>query len=128
MITNTEITAQYWAFTSFVIIAFCFCFFMLFGGWFLGGKSHGRYKNIPFESGIKSVGNARIRLSIKFYLIAMLFVIFDVEALFLYIWAVSVRENGWIGFTEATFFIITILLSLIYLIRLGVFNWNPKYH
>ncbi len=53
---------------------------MLVGGWFLGGRARARSKNVPFESGIDSVGSARLRLSAKFYLVAM-FVIFDVEAL-----------------------------------------------
>ncbi|MXP50873.1 NADH-quinone oxidoreductase subunit A [Pantoea sp. SoEX] len=127
MSTNTEIIAQYWAFASFVTTAFIFCFLILFISWFLGGRSSGRCKNIPFESGINSVGNTHIKLSINFYLIAMLFVIFDVEALFLYAWAVSVRENGWIGFIEATIFIVTILLSLIYIIKFGVLNLVKKY-
>ncbi|MBK4775477.1 NADH-quinone oxidoreductase subunit A [Candidatus Pantoea edessiphila] len=127
MSTNNAMMGQIWAFASFIITTFCFCILMLFGGWFLGGRSHGRYKNIPFESGIKSVGDTHIKLSIKFYLVAMLFVIFDVEALFLYVWAVSVRENSWFGFTEAAIFITTILLSLIYIVRFGVLNIVPKH-
>ncbi|CAM5240831.1 NADH-quinone oxidoreductase subunit C/D [Stutzerimonas stutzeri] len=58
-------------------------------------KAWGRAKNEPFESGIVPTGSARLRLSAKFYLVAMLFVIFDVEALYLFAWAVSVRESGW---------------------------------
>ncbi|PPI88226.1 NADH-quinone oxidoreductase subunit A [Candidatus Pantoea edessiphila] len=127
MSTNSEIVAQEWAFMIFIFIIFSLCIFMIFGGWFLGGKSIGRYKNTQFESGIKSVGNTNICLSIQFYLVAMLFVIFDVEALFLYAWAISVRENGWIGFVEASVFIISILLCLIYLVKFGIFNRTPKY-
>lgn len=73
---------------------------------FLGGRAQGRSKNKPFESGVDSVGTARLRFSAKFYLIAMFFVIFDVEALFLFAWSVSVRESGWIGFIEAATFIV----------------------
>lgn len=58
-------------------------------------------KNVPFESGIDSVGSARLRLSAKFYLVAMFFVIFDVEALYLFAWSTSIRESGWVGFVEA---------------------------
>src|SRR3546814_10066350 len=61
----------------------------------LGGRDWGRAKNDPFESGVVGEGGARLRFSAKFYLVAMFFVIFDVEALFLYAWAVSVREAGW---------------------------------
>lgn len=67
---------------------------MLVGGWYLGGRARARSKNTPFESGIDSVGSARLRLSAKFYLVAMFFVIFDVEALYLYAWSTSIRESG----------------------------------
>ncbi len=60
---------------------------------------------MPFESGIDSVGSARLRLSAKFYLVAMFFVIFDVEALYLFAWSTSIRESGWVGFVEAAIFI-----------------------
>lgn len=96
---------------------------MLSCGYFLGGRSSSRSKNVPFESGIKSIGNARIQFSIKFYLIAMFFVIFDVEGIYVYAWAVSVRDVGWIGFSEIFIFIFILLVSLVYLIRIGMFDW-----
>jgi NADH-quinone oxidoreductase subunit A len=99
---------------------------MLIGGRFLGGRSHARYKNTPFESGIQAVGNTYIRLSAKFYLIAMFFVIFDVESLFLYAWSVSVRETGWAGLLEATSFILVLLVGLLYLIRIRALEWTPS--
>ncbi len=67
----------------------------------MGGRARARHKNVPFESGIDSVGTARLRLSAKFYLVAMFFVIFDVEALYLFAWSTSIRESGWVGFVEA---------------------------
>lgn len=92
----------------------------------LGGRDWGRAKNEPFESGIVSVGSARLRISAKFYLVAMFFVIFDVEALFLFAWAVSVRETGWAGFIEASIFIGILLIGLVYLWRLGALDWAPE--
>ena len=92
----------------------------------LGGRDWGRAKNEPFESGVVSVGSARLRLSAKFYLVAMFFVIFDVEALFLYAWAVSVRESGWAGLIEVTIFIAVLLVGLVYLWRLGALDWAPE--
>lgn len=92
----------------------------------LGGRAYGRAKNKPFESGVDSVGNARLRFSAKFYLVAMFFVIFDVEALYLFAWSVSVRESGWVGFIEATIFISLLLVGLIYLWRIGALDWAPK--
>lgn len=99
---------------------------MLLCGHFLGGRSYSRFKNIPFESGIVSIGNARMRFSVKFYLIAMIFVIFDVEGIYLYIWSISIRESGWLGFSEIFIFIFVLLTSLIYLIRTKSFDWNHK--
>ena len=82
MSTSTEVIAHHWAFAIFLIVAIGLCCLMLVGGWFLGGRARARSKNVPFESGIDSVGSARLRLSAKFYLVAMFFVIFDVEALY----------------------------------------------
>ncbi len=99
---------------------------MLVGAWFLGGRARARYKNTPFESGIDSVGTARLRLSAKFYLVAMFFVIFDVEALYLFAWSTSVREVGWLGFIEAAIFILVLLAGLVYLVRIGALEWTPS--
>ena len=101
------------------------CCLMLVGGWYLGGRARARSKNTPFESGIDSVGSARLRLSAKFYLVAMFFVIFDVEALYLYAWSTSIRESGWVGFVEAAIFILVLLAGLVYLVRIGALDWTP---
>lgn len=125
MSTTTEILAHHWAFALFVIIAVGLCGFMLLGGFLLGGRAKARAKNVPYESGIDSVGSARLRLSAKFYLVAMFFVIFDVEALYLYAWSVSIRESGWLGFIEAAIFILVLLAGLVYLVRIGALDWTP---
>ncbi len=80
----------------------------------------------PFESGIVTVGLARLRLSAKFYLIAMFFVIFDVEALFLFAWAVAFREAGWSGYIEAVVFVAILIAALVYLWRLGALEWGDQ--
>ena len=92
----------------------------------LGGRSKGRSKTLPFESGILGAGSARQRFSIKFYLVAMLFVIFDIEAVFLFAWAISVREVGWAGFWGAAVFIFILLAGLIYDSRAGALSWAPE--
>jgi len=99
---------------------------MLFASSFLGGKSTSRYKHTPFESGISPVGDTCLHFSVKFYLVAMFFVIFDVEALYLYVWSVSITETGWVGFFESFIFILFLLLSLFYLIRIKALNWAYK--
>jgi NADH-quinone oxidoreductase subunit A len=93
--------------------------------WLLGGRAKGRAKMEPFESGVVGVGSARMRMSAKFYLVAMFFVIFDAEALFLYAWAVSVKEAGWAGFVEAVIFITMLIAGLVYLWRIGALEWAP---
>lgn len=125
MSTTTEVVAHHWAFAVFLVVAIGLCCLMLAGAWFLGGRAKARHKNTPFESGIDSVGSARLRLSAKFYLVAMFFVIFDVEALFLYAWATSIRESGWVGFAEAAIFIFVLLAGLVYLVRIGALDWTP---
>ncbi|WP_324039109.1 NADH-quinone oxidoreductase subunit A [Aeromonas dhakensis] len=121
-----DIAVQHWAFAVYVVGAICICLIMIGLAALLGGRAYGRAKNKPFESGVDSVGNARLRFSAKFYLVAMFFVIFDVEALYLFAWSVSVRESGWVGFIEAAIFISLLLVGLIYLWRIGALDWTPK--
>lgn len=121
-----DISAQHWPFAIYVIGAITICLVMIGLAALLGGRAYGRTKNKPFESGVDSVGSARLRFSAKFYLVAMFFVIFDVEALYLFAWSVSVRESGWVGFIEATIFIGLLLIGLIYLWRIGALDWSPR--
>lgn len=120
------IISQHWSFAAYVLGVLFICAFMLAIPVWLGGRARGRAKNEPFESGVVSAGGARMRFSAKFYLTAMFFVIFDVEALFLYAWSVSVRENGWIGFIEASVFIVVLLIGLLYIWRAGALDWAPQ--
>jgi NADH-quinone oxidoreductase subunit A len=78
----------------------------------------------PYESGIVSTGSARLRLSADFYLVAMFFVIFDLEAVFLFAWAIAFRELGWGGFIEALVFVGILVAALGYLWRLGALDWG----
>ena len=121
-----DIAVQHWAFAIYVVAAICLCLIMIGLAALLGGRAYGRAKNKPFESGIDSVGNARLRFSAKFYLVAMLFVIFDIEALFLFAWAIAVRESGWAGLIEAAVFILILLAGLVYLWRVGALDWAPE--
>ena len=81
----------------------------------------------PYESGIIPTGTARLRLPIQYYLAAMFFVIFDLEAVFIYAWAIAVPETGWWGFGEITVFIAILLVALAYLWRVGALNWGAHY-
>jgi len=82
---------------------------------------------VPYESGIRPTGSAQIRLPIQYYLVAMFFVIFDLEAVFLYAWAIAVPETGWFGFTEAAVFAGILLAALAYLWRIGALDWSAQY-
>lgn len=97
---------------------------MLGLSYFLGQGVAARHKNLPFESGIVSVGSAHFRISIHFYLPAILFIIFDLEVVFLFAWAVAVREAGWPGFIEISVFIGILLAALFYLWRIGALDWR----
>ncbi|MBL8074147.1 MAG: NADH-quinone oxidoreductase subunit A [Nitrospira sp.] len=79
---------------------------------------------IPYECGIRPTGSAQVRPPVQYYLIAMFFVIFDVEAAYLYAWAVAVPETGWLGFIEVTIFVSILLASLAYLWLTGALDWH----
>ncbi len=114
-----------WSAVAFILAAIGLVIFMLVVPRLLGGRSHGMQKEQVFEAGVVGSGNARIRLSAKFYLVAIFFVIFDLEALYLFAYSVSIRETGWVGFIAATTFIVELLIGLIYAISLGALNWSP---
>ncbi len=121
-----DVIARYWATGFFVLAVTGLCIFMVGASSLLGGRSRGISKNIPFESGILGTGDARQRFSVKFYLVAMLFVIFDIEAVFLFAWAIVIREVGWAGFWGAAVFIFILLAGLLYDSRTGALDWAPE--
>jgi NADH-quinone oxidoreductase subunit A len=90
----------------------------------LGERHKERATGEPYESGILATGSARIRLSAKFYMVAMFFVIFDLEAVFIFSWAIAWRELGWVGYAEVVVFIVILLAALVYLWRLGALDWG----
>jgi len=100
----------------------------LVAAWFIGAKArHGGARILPFESGIVPVGEAgEMRLSIEFYLIAVFFVIFDLETIFIIAWAVAFYDVGWRGYAGAGFFIAILLAALFYEWRSGALDWGLK--
>ncbi|MCE2564561.1 NADH-quinone oxidoreductase subunit A [Komagataeibacter sp. FNDCF1] len=90
------------------------------------GRIMGRSMSQPFESGIVPTGSAHLRLPVQYYLVAMFFVIFDVETAILLTWATVVTETGWIGYAAAVIFTVFLLISLIYLWRAGALDWGPR--
>jgi NADH-quinone oxidoreductase subunit A len=94
--------------------------------YFLGERHQERATGQPYESGIATTGSARLRLSAKFYLIAMFFVIFDLEAAFIFAWAIAFRQLGWLGYAEIVLFITILLAALVYLWREGALDWGTN--
>jgi NADH-quinone oxidoreductase subunit A len=89
----------------------------------LGERHKERVTNEPYESGIVGTETARLRFSVKFYLIAMFFVIFDVESIFIFAWAIAFREVGWAGYISVLVFIMVLIAALVYLWRVGALDW-----
>jgi NADH-quinone oxidoreductase subunit A len=90
----------------------------------VGQKRPNPIKLTPYECGMPPVGSARERLSVKFYIIAMLFILFDIEAVFLYPWAVIFKKLGWFGFIEMGVFIAILLVGYIYVWKKGALEWE----
>ena len=99
---------------------------MLGGSYLLGQRHHAKAADEPFESGIVPTGDVHIRFSVHFYLLAIFFVIFDMESVFLFAWSVALKESGWSGFIEALIFISVLLATLIYLWALGALDWRTR--
>jgi NADH-quinone oxidoreductase subunit A len=85
----------------------------------LGPRRPSKVKAAPFECGSDPIGSARERFGVKFYLIALLFIVFDIEAVFVYPWAVQLRELGWPGFAAMAFFAFTLVVGLAYVWKKG---------
>ncbi|TFH85312.1 NADH-quinone oxidoreductase subunit A [Billgrantia azerbaijanica] len=124
--TTSALLAEHGAAGLFVLAVLTLCAFTAGVASLLGGRSWGRAKSLPFESGVVGAGSARQRFSVKFYLVAMLFVIFDIEAVYLFGWAAAVREVGWPGLWGAALFIFILLAGLIYDSRVGALDWAPR--
>jgi NADH-quinone oxidoreductase subunit A len=95
---------------------------------FLGERHSERTTGEPYESGVAPTGSARIRFDIKFYLSAMFFVLFDLEAVFLFAWAGAARDLGWYGYVEVFIFIAVLMIGLFYLWRVGALDWRTAGH
>ncbi len=90
----------------------------------LGRRVKDPIKSSPYESGMKPVGNARERFTVKFYLVGMVFILFDIEAVFLYPWAVVYRQLKFFAFVEMFLFIVLVLCGFYYIWKKGVLNWS----
>ncbi len=90
----------------------------------LGPRKPTPEKEAPYECGMPPVGDARERQSVKFYLVAMIFLLFDIEVAFLYPWAMALRQLGWNGFVELLLFMALLVTGYIYVWRKGALDWG----
>jgi NADH-quinone oxidoreductase subunit A len=92
----------------------------------LGKRARSPLKDTPYESGMAPVGSARERFSVKFYLVGMIFILFDIEAVFLYPWAVVYRQLKLFGFFEMAIFIALVMAGFFYVWRKGALDWSIR--
>jgi NADH-quinone oxidoreductase subunit A len=90
----------------------------------LGPRKPTPEKAAPYECGMPAVGDARERQSVKFYLVAMIFLLFDIEVAFLYPWAMALRDLGWNGFVQVVLFMLLLAAGYVYIWRKGVLEWG----
>ena len=114
-----------WPLCLYFIVALVVAGSMVGLSFVLGERHSDRATGQPYESGIVSTGSARGRLSVKFYIVAMLFVIFDLEAVFIFAYAVAYEEVGWPGYAGLVVFVGVLVIALIYEYRMGALDWEP---
>jgi len=124
MDTSVYVTGL-WPMAVYFVLTILIVTAMIAVSYVLGQRHKERATGEPYESGIAETGSAQVRFDVRFYLVAMFFVIFDIEAVFIFAWAVAVRELGWFGYFEVLIFIGILTIALIYLWRLGALDWAP---
>ncbi len=120
------ISIQAWSMAIYFVAVLFLVFLMIGLSHILGQRHRERSTGEPYESGMVATGSARLRFDAKFYLVAMVFVIFDLEAALIYAWSIVVREAGWQGYVEILIFIAILLATLFYLWRQRVFDWGTS--
>ena len=120
----TSLTETYFPVLLQALVAMLLAAGLITVSYLLGKRVKNRVKDMPYESGIVPTGDARQRFSVKFYLVAMLFIVFDIEAIFLYPWAVVYRELLMPGFIEMLIFVILILSGFFYIWKKGALDWS----
>ena len=122
----TSYTEVYFPVLVQAVIAMAVAAGILTLSYLLGKRVRNKAKDQPYECGVTAVGNARERFSVKFYLVGMLFILFDIEAIFLYPWAVVYRELKMFAFLEMLVFIILILAGFYYIWKKGALDWTDS--
>ncbi len=121
-VSNLEI----WPLVVYFVAVILLVLTMLGLSWLLGQARANNSTNDPFESGVVSVGDAQGRISVDFYLIAIFFVIFDLETVFIFAWAIAFFELGWTGYAAILVFVLVLVVALIYEWKSGALDWGNK--
>ncbi len=109
----------------FIFFSFCFALAAIIMSWIVQPKAPGRLKQNTYECGMRLFGDSRIQYDLKYYLYALLFLIFDIEAVFLFPWAVAYDKLGVFAFVEAVIFIAILIIGLIYAWKKEALSWLP---
>ena len=125
MPVNNDNALAIWPFFLYAGLVIVLLVTILVLSYILGQRHKERDTNLPYEGGIQQTGSARLRFSAQFYLVAMLFVIFDVEAVFIMLWALGFYELGWAGYIGVAIFIVQLVVVLIYEWGIGALNFGP---
>jgi NADH-quinone oxidoreductase subunit A len=117
---------ELWPLLVYFVAVLLLVFTMLALSWLLGQRRRDPATGEPFESGIVSVGDSQLRMSVEFYLIAIFFVIFDLETVFIFAWAIAFFELGWTGYFAILVFVVVLVAALVYEWKSGVLDWGVK--
>jgi NADH-quinone oxidoreductase subunit A len=113
--------------TVYLVLVLAFVAVQLFIASWLGEKKVSPEKSRPYECGVIPTGTARLRYPVPFYLVAIFFLIFDLEGAYIFTWAVAYKELGWQGWMQMSFFIVLLLIGLLYVWKRGGLDWRPVY-
>ena len=122
---NDEYNIALWPMLLYTVLVIVLLAAILGLSYILGQHHREKATNLPYEGGIQQTGSARLRFSAQFYLVAMLFVIFDVEAVFIMLWALGFYELGWPGYLGVAIFIFQLVVVLIYEWGIGALDFGP---
>ncbi|PVY42277.1 NADH-quinone oxidoreductase subunit A [Pontibacter virosus] len=122
---TSETTTLLWPLVVYGAIVLSLVMLILGLSYVLGQRGNARATGEPYEGGIVSAGGARIRFSSQFYMVAMMFVIFDVETIFIFAWAIAFPELGWYGYFGVLIFIVMLVVVLVYEWRNGALDFGP---
>ncbi len=126
MTANAALASEIFPLVLYTAAAVLLIGVLLLAAWWLGARSTSRAKELPYESGVSPTGSARLAYPVPFYLIAIFFIVFDVEAVFIFSWAVVWDSLGLAGLLHITFFIVVLLAGLAWLWIKGALDWGPS--